>query len=544
MVGMDISEKLRTQLAGARTDGEVTIPEGTFLLTGDFSIPAGTRLTGSGSQRTMLRSSGGTVLRIDNVSNVTVKGFSLSSGDGYCSVSVRPGAPKAKESACPVNNVKLLDIAIENTVALSNRKKGKHGIEVKAWANENISNVLIQGCWVTGSTGAESFKGLDNCYVASYDAAGTGQVSDVRIENCEFARAGQQNLSIAGKGLSKPTRITILNCKFSDSALAGVDLEEASDVTIVGCSFRGDGLNTEYFTHEKPESSMRSGLTVYRTDVAVSNCTFENCFYGYSSVNTQRDGVRFTFCTFDNAPLDRGSFASMANTSYQDCQFAGDRPLVNFYNSSCNLSNCSFMGRNSSILMLAFGGGGIASRSAGRGEFVDCSFVGTGGVLMEANYETLQFTECTFRGLSELITTGGEKRINMFLFQACGFTDVGTLGDFAAGSIESLTVNNSEGTLYRSLMRSSLRNGDFRFEGNIFTLPADGSSLLDKYKSFVFVNNTLHPAAAPGKTNAGKTGGEFLRLPGRKSAAREVQTTLVKDNMATGKGNKISNEKK
>jgi hypothetical protein len=138
----------------------VTIPEGTFLLTGDFSIPAETRLTGSGSPRTMLRSSGGTVLHIDNVSNVTVKGFSLSSGDGYCSVSVRPGAPKAKESARPVNNVKLLDIAIDNTVALSNRKKGKHGIEVKAWANENISNVLIQGCWVTGPTGAESFKGL------------------------------------------------------------------------------------------------------------------------------------------------------------------------------------------------------------------------------------------------------------------------------------------------------------------------------------------------------------------------------------------------
>jgi uncharacterized protein YjbI with pentapeptide repeats len=226
----------------------------------------------------------------------------------------------------------------------------------------------------------------------------------VRIENCEFARAGQQNLSIAGKGLSKPTRITILNCKFSDSALAGVDLEEASDVTIVGCSFRGNGLNTEYFTHERPESSMRSGLTVHRTDVAVSNCTFENCFYGYSSVNTQGDGVRFTFCTFDNAPLDRGSFAGMANTSYQDCQFAGDRPLVNFYNSSFNFSNCSFTGRNSSIPMLTVGGGGLA----GRGEFVDCSFVGTGGVLMEANYETLQFTKCTFRGLPELITTGGE----------------------------------------------------------------------------------------------------------------------------------------
>jgi hypothetical protein len=134
--------------------------------------------------------------------------------------------------------------------------------------------------------------------------------------------------------------------------------------------------------------------------------------------------------------------------------------------------------------------------------------------------------------------------MNTFLFQGCGFTDAGTLGNFAAGSIESLTVNNSEGTLYRSLMRSPSRNGDFRFEGTTFTLPADGSSLVDRYKSFVFVNNTLHPAAAPGTTNAGKTGGEFLRLPGRKSAAREVQTTLVKDNMATGKGNKISNEKK
>ncbi|MFT6484852.1 MAG: hypothetical protein ACJAWN_001570 [Neolewinella sp.] len=134
--------------------------------------------------------------------------------------------------------------------------------------------------------------------------------------------------------------------------------------------------------------------------------------------------------------------------------------------------------------------------------------------------------------------------MNTLLFQGCRLTDVGTLGNFAARSIASLTVNNSEGTLYRSLMRSPLRNENFRFEGNTFTLPVDGTCLLNKYRSFVFVNNTLYPAAAPRKTNTGKAGGEFLSLPGRQSTSQEAQTTLVKDNRATGKGNKISNEGK
>lgn len=537
MKGTDISEKLRAQLADARPGGEVKIPEGTFLLQGDFFIPELVSLIGSGSGRTFLKSKGGTVVRILNVSGVSVRGFHLSAADGHCSVSVRSGAPRDKKSARAIADVEIVDVVIDNTSRLPNWKNGKHGIDVKAVANENITGVLIKDCKVMGAAGEGSFEGFDNCYVASYDDAGSGQVRDVIIETCDFRQAGRQNLSIAGKGESKPAGIRIIGCNFFDSALAGVDLEEASDVMISGCTFRGNGLYTEYFTHDKPESSMRSGLVAHKTDVVVKNSTFDNCFYGYSSINTQGDGVRFTNCAFNNAPLDRGSFAGMANTVYDNCRFIGERQLINFYNASFRFNECTFTGRNPSTKMLAIGGGGIKRRKVGRGEFENCSFTGAGGVLLEANYETLSFINCSFSELAELITEGGNNRMNTLLFDDCRFNNVGMLGEFAGGSIDKLTVSNSQGTLLRSLLRSSLKNGEFRFEGNTFTLPADGSSLLGRYKRLVFINNTLHPAAAPGKKAA-----NFLTIKRQKPTAGKAVTTVLEGNVATGIGTKISNE--
>lgn len=541
MTGEDISEKLRNQLLSAEPGSEILIPEGMYLLSGNFSIPSGVRLAGRGSGMTKLNSLDGTVFLIENVSNVTLQGVSLSSTDGHCSVRVRSGSPKEKRSARPVDNIQLLDINIDNTAPLRNWKKGKHGIDVKAVANENITNVLIRDCSVTGAAGNGSFEGLDNCYVASYDAAGKGQVSDVRIENCKFSRAGRQNLSVAGKGKSKPTRISVINCKFFDSALAGVDLEEASAVSIADCTFRGNGLNTQYFTHEKPESSMRSGLTVHRTDVVVSNCTFDNCFYGYSSVNTQGDGVRFENCSFDNAPLDRGSFAGMAETAYQNCRFSGDRVLVNFYNASFSFDNCFFTGRSAGVPLMIIGGGGLKRRSVGKGAFNDCTFTGAYGKLMEVNYETLEFRECSFSELSHLITVGGSNRKNSLLFDDCTFNKIGTIGELATGSIDILTIVNSVGTFDQSLLRSLSSNGNFKFSGNELTFPADGSSELKKYESLVFINNTLHSVPDHERSNTIMKKGPFLSLGDHSANTLDVRTTKISGNQVIGLQTRISN---
>lgn len=541
MSGTDISNRLRALLAQATSGDCIRIPAGSYFVEGDFHIKDGVHLEGKGSKSTRLESRTGTTFYVVNVSNVRVSGFWLGSKNGHSSVSVASGGGREKATAKPVTNIRITDVEIDNTALLSDWKKGRHGISVRARADEDVTGVTIKSCKVTGASGGSSFTGLDNCYIASYDGAGKGQVREVIVEDCFFSDSGRQNLSVAGKGKSKPAGISILNSYFYNSALAGIDLEEASDVVIDGCTFRQNGNNIKYFIHEKKNSSMRSGLVAHNTNAVVRNSSFENCFYGYSSVNTQGEGIVIDNCTFLNAPLDNGSFAGMAKTRYVKCRFSGERRLVDFYNASFRFDDCLFSSSNKTNPMVTIGGGGMKRRSVGEGLFNNCSFTGAMGPAFELNYETLDFKGCSFNGFSDIVTVGGSNRSNKLTFDDCDFMQVGSLGRMSGNSIELLSLTKSRGSFMESMIVSTSKNGDFIFSENELTISEYHTIEFDKYNRLVFTGNVLKPSGKRGEGAKGSMAKSFLRVTGPHDGASGTSPTIIRDNTSEDKRIKVSN---
>lgn len=543
MNGTDISNRLRALLSQATSGEHIRVPAGSYFVEGDFHVKDGVHLEGRGSNSTRLESRTGTTFYVVNVSNVTVSGFWLGSKNGHSSVSVASGGSREKVTAKPVTNIRITDVEIDNTASLSDWKKGRHGISVRARADEDVTGVTIKSCKVTGASGGSSFTGLDNCYIASYDGAGKGQVREVIVEDCFFSDSGRQNLSVAGKGKSKPAGISILNSYFYNSALAGIDLEEASDVVIDGCSFRQNGNNQKYFIHEKKNSSMRSGLVAHNTNAVVRNSKFEDCFYGYSSVNTQGEGMIIENCTFLNAPLDNGSFAGMSKTQYEGCQFSGERRLVDFYNASFRFDDCVFSSSNSVDPMITIGGGGMERRSVGEGLFNNCTFTGEAGPAFELNYETIKFRGCSFNNFTDIITVGGSNRSNSLDFSDCSFTNVGSLGTMTGNSIEELSLTESRGEFTRNLITSMSRNGDFVFTGNTLMLSDRSATELGRYNSLRFTGNILSPPDAGIGSQKANRLRDFLVITGPHKGSSRSAPTIVTDNVSGDKDIKVSNFK-
>ncbi len=490
--GTDITLTLKNAISKSK---KVTLPAGTFRLSSSISLPNGCTLEGSGSKSTIIESAKGVDINVLNVSNVTIKGLKLSSKGGHSSIKVQAGIPKDKKSARPVRNIIIQDIFIDN---LANVRALKHGIYVRAWANEDIENVKIRNCKVIGAYGEHHNKGVDNCYVGAYEQEGTGTVRNVEIDNCHFSIAGRQNLSIAGKGKNKPINIRISNCVFENSSLGGVDLEEATDVVISDCQFKNNGIETRYFNlntdKKSSKSSMRSGLVAHRSNARIKNCTFTNCFYGYTSVNTQKQGLLFENCTFKDAPIGNGSFAGMATTKYIGCTFSGEKLLASIYNGSFIFEKCHFSGAAPRLINVS--GGGLKRRTVGKASFNSCEFVGNSkNTLFEFNYETIDINNSKFDKFESIISSSGNNRQNSIQITKSSFSDVGSLGFFSPKTIQSLSVVECDFVNINSLWKSETINGSFEFSKNSVKVGSnnDAAAIVKcaNFADFKFENNTI-----------------------------------------------------
>ncbi len=486
------------QRALAATPGKlvnVTIPVGTFWVDDEIVIPGGSTIEGAGMGRTFLKSKNGARLLIANVSDVVLKGFSLTSVAGHSSVEVRSGTYRDKVSARAMRNIIIENISIDN---LAVTERGPHGISVKAWANEDISDVIIRGCMVQGAFGKDINTGVDNCYVASYDSDGSGTVKDVLIEDCNFSIAGRQNLSVAGQGVSKPRNITIRHCSFTGSSLAGIDLEEAKGVTIEDCTFKGNGTLKKYFDLGEKRNAMRSGLVCHNSEATVRRCSFKDAYIGFSAIHKEGNGILLEDCDFTNAPVANGHFAGFGETRFKRCQFLGDdRPVVHFYRARFDFENCSFSGKADPLLRI--GGGGKPKKEAGMAIFSSCNFSGVGAnTCLTADYEYLMFQQCEFQNFSDWLSVSGINRWNTFIVRGATVSRTQRIGDFPYQSLELLDVSDSDFQLTSAGLSSLTVNGEFRFRDNTIRLSSQqGEFMLSKqFRKISLINNHIERMVA------------------------------------------------
>ncbi|TXF90956.1 hypothetical protein FUA23_03915 [Neolewinella aurantiaca] len=496
MEGKDLSPMIRTTLERNPSQPlNLTLARGKFFLSENIQLPGGSRLVGAGRGATVLESAAGVVLLVADVSEVVISDFTLKSDGGHSSVEVRSGTYREKKSARPIRNVRIENIRIDNN---ANTTKGRHGISIRAWANEDVSDIVIRNCSVTGAWGRDINFGLDNCYLASYDSDGTGSVHDVLVEGCDFDLAGRQNLSVAGKGAGKPYNITIRNCSFKNSTLAGIDLEEARAVKIEGCSFEDNGLCTTYFDLGSRNNAMRSALVAHNSEAAVSDCTFRNAFIGYAAVHKESGGMHLTDCHFTDAPVANGNFAGFGETEFNNCSFTGsNRPVVKMYRGRFQFTDCRFSGSAESLIELA--GGGTSKREHEIAGFTNCEFTGSGSTTaILANYEFLVFEGCKFQTFSNLFSTSGINRWNTLKLLNANVSDVGSIGEFPYQSLEYLKIENSHLELSKGGLTSPTVNGVFELNGNDIKL-ANKTAALVKSKQFrkvVLKGNTISQEVA------------------------------------------------
>lgn len=470
---------------------EISIPSGRYRVSATIILPPGSAIRGAGSNKTILFSDEGVKILIADVSNVIVSGLSLQSSQRHSSVLIRSGTYREKISARAVSNVLIEDVVVEN-IAVG--VKGGHGISVKAWANEDVSNIVIRNCKVTGSWGQDINTGVDNCYIASYDSDGTGTVRDVLVEGCDFSIAGRQNLSVAGKGKSKPSKIIIRNCRLTHSTLAGIDLEEARLVKIEGCTFENNGTLDLYFDLGDKKNAMRSGLVCHRSEAEVTNCTFKDAFIGFSAVHKEGEGIKIEDCRFINAPVANGNFAGFGETRFINCQFTGhERPAVHFYRGRFSFDNCIFKGEASPLLRIS--GGGKPKEEAGMAFFKNSKFEGDGyNTCLTADYEFLKFEECSFRNYRSLLNTSGINRWNTFIFDKGSVKDVKYLGTFPYQSLQLLSISGMELMLTEGGVSSPTVNGKFLFVDNVFNLTGAGNILMKgkQFEEVALIGNTIN----------------------------------------------------
>jgi hypothetical protein len=415
----------------------VYVPAGTYLLNSGVTVVSNQTLFGDGPA-SILKANANNVTIINTgiaaaKTNITIKDLLL---DGS-SLLATAGISGHRVSYFNILNVVVQNFGTMNVGApTTDVNHGGMGITIQASSDvgSETDNITIRNVRVQNIAGGGNVKG-DGIYIDSYRASTDSYVNSV-IDGCWVSTCGRNCYTVAGgpaggPGLGIPYNVKISNCYAEKSALSGLDIEAGSDVTVSSCTFKRCGNDTTYHDSNVTYGSTHElragiGLPNYNKNITISNCSFQDCYYGVTTGGV--DGLKIEGCYFtDNDASDL--IRTLASSP------------VNF-----TLSNCNFNSTSTTQGFLAYYNVSVSDFVASKCVF--SKLVSADGI------KGADFNECTFKNGFIFNGGGGGNVTSDVTFNSCIFTD------FAGSAVSCLTPNAAFGPV-------NFYNCDFRGTGNL-----------------------------------------------------------------------------
>jgi hypothetical protein len=550
----------------------VYVPAGTYLLNSGVTVVSNQTLFGDGPA-SILKANANNVTIINTgiavaKTNITIKDLLLDGSSLLATAGI---------SGHRVSYFNILNVVVQNFGAMNvgapttDVNHGGMGITVQASSDvgSETDNITIRNVRVKNIAGGGNIKG-DGIYIDSYRASTDSYVNAV-IDGCWVSTCGRNCYTVAGgpaggPGLGIPYNVKISNCYAEKSALSGLDIEAGSDVTVTSCTFKRCGNDTTYHDSNTTYGSTHElragiGLPNYNKNITISNCSFQDCYYGVTTGGV--DGLKIEGCYFvdnDASDLIRTLASSPINFTLSDCNFnstAATQGFLAYYNAAAAnfvASNCTFSKlvsvdgiKQADFNQCTFKNGFVFNGGGGGGVTGDVTFTGcifsnfTGSAVTcstpNAAFGPVNFYNCDFRGTGSLVNgiTVAYHSAALWIVKGCKFKGLTNAGIFV-----------SSGDMWASFAQIH----DNYFIGCTHGILHDQGADVLSISNNLFNDCTTCIAFSP-VFGAGYTGNSALTIIGNRSAGTtstgisvpgpaQVQVVVVGNDMRACSGTKFN----
>ena len=416
----------------------VYVPAGTYLLNSGVTVVSNQILFGDGAA-SMLRANASTVtiLNTGNTSaktNITIKDLCVDGNNLQATSGI---------SGHRVSYFNVLNVVVQNFGAINpgnlttDVNHGGMGITIQASSDvgSETDNIIIRNVRVKNIAGGGNIKG-DGIYIDSYRPSNVNSYVNAVIDSCWVSTCGRNCYTVAGGpaggvGLGIPFNVKISNCYAEKSALSGLDIEAGSDVVVTACTFKQCGNDTTYHNSNTTYGSTHElragiGLPNHNKNITISNCSFQNCYYGVTTGGV--DGLKIEGCYFvdsNASDLIRTLASSPINFTLSGCSFnsaSTTQGFLAYYNAATAnfaVSKCTFSKlvsadgiKDASFDQCTFKNGFVFNGGGGSSVTSDVTFTGcifnnfagsaVSCVTSNAAFGPVNFYSCEFRGTGSL----------------------------------------------------------------------------------------------------------------------------------------------